>query len=167
MHKIQINRNLRSGEFLPQRIAATARITRDIRSLLHIRQGDHLHVRIRLKHGLEALKCCVDGAAQRGGSHQFDLVVVREVLAQLAALLVAEVREEGVRDDVVCCREVVDALEIVQSAKRVQGFGSRSKFDSRRAVTYLGVANTVDDGRHRRGPIADADGVTAVFKAVC
>lgn len=77
---------------------------------MHIRETDEFHVGAGLEDGLEALQCCVDCAAQRGGGYEVDLVVVREGFAQLGALLVAEVCEERVVDDMVGSAEVVDAL---------------------------------------------------------
>jgi hypothetical protein len=41
-----------------------------------------------------------------------------EAIAQLAALLVAQVRQEGVVDDVVGDRDVVDALDLLVSVSR-------------------------------------------------
>lgn len=109
MHQAQVN--VLPRKLLTQSLWLAAGIARHIRSLLHIRQSDELHVRVGLEHRLEALQRGVNRATQRRRSHQLDTGVAREVIAQLAALLVAKVCEEGVGNDVVGSREVVDALE--------------------------------------------------------
>jgi hypothetical protein len=58
---------------------------------------------MRVEHGLEAFERGVDCASEGRRGHQVDCGVVQEVVAQLVALFVAEVCEEGVRDDVVGC----------------------------------------------------------------
>lgn len=95
----------------------TTRVAWHIRSLLDIRQSDELHVRVGLERGLEALQRGVDRATQRRRGHQLDVGVAGEGIAQLAALLVAEICEEGVGDDMVGGGEIVDALgELVVSS---------------------------------------------------
>lgn len=108
LYQLQINR-------LPLKLPSqsrrlTPRIARHVRGLLHIGQGDQLQIRVYPKHRLEALKRRVDGAPERRRGHQLNLGVVGEVLAQLAALFMAEVCEERVWDDVVGGGEVVNAL---------------------------------------------------------
>lgn len=157
MHQAQVN--ILPRKFLTQGVRLTASIASHIRSLLHIRQSNEFHIRARLEHGPKALQRGVDRATQRRCSHQLDIGVVREVVAQLAALLVAEICEEGVRDDVVGGAEVVDALGEVAISAIVDGILSRVFSNPRLCtvpcvmigvgmLTYLGVADAVDDRGH-------------------
>lgn len=59
------------------------------------------------------MQCRVDRATQRRGSDELDLVMVREVVAEDATLLVAKIGQRGVVDDVVGGGEVVEALLMV------------------------------------------------------
>lgn len=103
LHQIQVHRNPRGSKFLAQSLGLTARIARHIGRLLDVRQRDQFRVRVRMEHGLEAFESGVDCAAEGRRGHQLDCGVVREVVAQLLALFVAEVCEEGVWNDVVGC----------------------------------------------------------------
>lgn len=65
---------------------------------------------MRLEDRLKAFQCCVDSAPQWRRGHQVDIGMAGKRLLELAALFMAEVCEEGVRDDMVFGAEVVDAL---------------------------------------------------------
>lgn len=77
---------------------------------MNIRKGNQLHIRVSLEHGLEALQCCVDSAAQGRRGHQVDIRVAREGLSELAALLMAEVCQDRVGNDMVGGAKIVNAL---------------------------------------------------------
>lgn len=123
VHQIQVN--VLPRKLLTQRVRLTASIASHIRSLLHIRQSNKLHIRVRLEHRAKALQRGIDRAPQRRGSHQLDIGVVREVIAQLVALLVAEICEKRIGDDVVGSGEVVNTLVEYAISAIVDGVLSR------------------------------------------
>lgn len=124
MNQAQIN--VLPRKLLTQGLRLTASVASHIRRLLHIRQSDELHVGVRLERGPEALQRRVDSATQRRGSHQLDIGVVGEGIAQLAALLVAEICKKRVGDDVVGGGEVVDALRESVISAIVDGMLSKT-----------------------------------------
>lgn len=110
MYEIQINARF---ELLLQDRRLTSSITCNIRDLLEIRESNNLQIGVCLKDGREALEGGIQGAAKRGGRHQVDVGVTGEALAQLAALFVSKVGEDGVLDDMVLGAEVVQALGLL------------------------------------------------------
>lgn len=73
--------------------------------------NDQLQPLPRLEDGLEALEACGDRATQGRGDDQFHVGMVRKLLTELAALFVAQICEDGIGDNVVCDREIVDCLD--------------------------------------------------------
>lgn len=118
MHVLGVDGQLLGVDLAAQVGRVAARVAGHVARLLGVRQQDQLQIRAALEDGLEALQGGVDGAAKGRRRHQVDAVVEGEAIAQLAALLVAQVRQEGVVDDVVGDRDVVDALDLLVSVSR-------------------------------------------------
>lgn len=152
MHQLQIDGNFRHRKFLAEGFALAARITGDVGGLLDVRQGDDFRVRVRLEDVLEALNSRVDGATERGRGHQFDVVVVREVLAKLAALLVAEIGEERVGDDVVGRGEVMHTLIEGIVSSRPNNVEDSVQVEDRQRDLFMTIAGECSDvpGRGER-----------------
>lgn len=89
----QVHRSaLFNDQLLPQHIRVAPRIARHVTSLLRIWQRNQLNRVVRqLEHRAERMQSRVDCATQRRGRDELDAVVVGEVVAEGAALFVAEV----------------------------------------------------------------------------
>ena len=83
---------------------------------------DDFSGRVLLEDGTEALECGVQRAAERRRGDQLDLRVVREPVAELVALVFAEICEAWVADYVVFLGEVVFALLVDGVSEGVSGW---------------------------------------------
>jgi len=83
-------------------------ITRQITRLLQLGKSNDRAALLHL--GLKSQECGVDSPADRRRDKQFDVVVVREFVLELLALLLTERSEERIRQAVVGSAEVVEAL---------------------------------------------------------